>query len=831
MAATKEDLQALITLLNKVNKSLISIGKSSAKAFSDIGEPKNLKDLQTLEKSIDEINKSTKELSKTQKQEKQVKDQLVKVTQEELKFAKKIRDAKSKENKIRQENRLILSEANKKAKEQAKLSLGLVSAYAQESKRLNTLRNRYKDLAVQNKENSKEGQRLLKNITKLDSKLKSIDKSVGQNQRSVGNYTESIKDAAQQSGLFTREIAILNQIQGTLKALLKGVTTQTNADTIAKARNTTATASLTRGQRAFSLATNLGSKALKGFKIALASTGVGALVLALGGLVTFLTSTQRGADKLSQATAGITAAFEVLRDRISSIGEGLSLIFSGELEKGFQSLKDSFKGIGDEIEKDVLLATELETRLQKLRLETTAFVVEKARLRKEINKNRLIAEDENRTYEERIDALKTAFKLEEDIANQQQALLKEQIIANVQGGKDAESRAKAEALVNDVINGRTDLLIENLGAAESSVEDLEETNEIIAQLIEAQSQQYRKQKGELTRINGLERERRKNLEQIEQIEFRDKNQERLDEINEQLKQNAELEKAQKEYLARKSKNKVEEIENDTSLSDEANQKEIERLEALQQKEKELLDTSLQLTENFLKKRSDAKLKALDEELKGSEDQQNRLQDLANAGNENAVKSLAIAQKREAEIRKEQERELQRQKRIEAGLTAFKVFGAKTEAGDKNALGNTITDLSVLSAFIETLPTAFDGTIDTGNGGKIDNKGGFLSVLHPNERVVPKKDNIKMGGISNEKLSDIAQMYNKGLLIDVNKSINTSNGFESISELKRINETLINSNDVLRRELKRNRPIANNNTDVVEAIKDLKKSNKKHSIHG
>ena len=150
-------------------------------------------------------------------------------------------------------------------------------------------------------------------------------------------------------------------------------------------------------------------------------------------------------------------------------------------------------------------------------------------------------------------------------------------------------------------------------------------------------------------------------------------------------------------------------------------------------------------------------------MSASQNQQKRLQDLADKGSEEAAISLDLAQKREAEIRREKQKEIQQQKLVEAGLTAFKVYGAKTEAGDPNALGNTLTDLTTLSTFLKTLPTAFDGVVDTGKGGDVDNKGGFLSVLHPNERVVPKKDNIKMGGISNEKAADIIEMYNKGLL--------------------------------------------------------------------
>ena len=80
---------------------------------------------------------------------------------------------------------------NKTLKEQAKLELGLVSAYDKESKKLNELRKRYKDLAVQNRETTKEGRNMLDQITQLDNKLKGIDSKVGQYQRSVGNYSKA----------------------------------------------------------------------------------------------------------------------------------------------------------------------------------------------------------------------------------------------------------------------------------------------------------------------------------------------------------------------------------------------------------------------------------------------------------------------------------------------------------------------------------------------------------------------------------------------------------------------------------------------------------------
>jgi TP901 family phage tail tape measure protein len=76
----------------------------------------------------------------------------------------------------------------KEIKEQEQLT----NVYKRESKQLNDLRNSYKNLAAQNKANTKEAKAMLVQITKLDTKLKGIDKTVGQSQRNVGNYKSAL---------------------------------------------------------------------------------------------------------------------------------------------------------------------------------------------------------------------------------------------------------------------------------------------------------------------------------------------------------------------------------------------------------------------------------------------------------------------------------------------------------------------------------------------------------------------------------------------------------------------------------------------------------------
>ena len=110
------------------------------------------------------------------------------------------------------------------------------------------------------------------------------------------------------------------------------------------------------------------AKAMFGtIKAGILSTGIGALLIAFGSLVTYFTSTKRGADQLSVILAGLGAAFNVVRDRIVLVGEAISLAFSGKWVQAGEKIKESVGGIIDEIKKEVAVMTALEKRVKALK--------------------------------------------------------------------------------------------------------------------------------------------------------------------------------------------------------------------------------------------------------------------------------------------------------------------------------------------------------------------------------------------------------------------------------------------------------------------------------
>tara|TARA_R110002020_G_scaffold282800_1_gene498450 strand:- start:1118 stop:3040 length:1923 start_codon:yes stop_codon:yes gene_type:complete len=162
-------------------------------------------------------------------------------------------------------------------------------------------------------------------------------------------------------------------------------------------------------------------------KAGIASTGIGVLLLAFGSLVTYLTSTKEGMDKLNVVIAKVSAAFKVIKDRISGLGKIISNVFSKSLSETLTDVKENFEGIGEEMKKETKLAGELTKATHKLRDAENDFKVKKAETRKEIEKARLLAEDETKSAQERLVALRKALDLEQETSDEEVEMAKERL--------------------------------------------------------------------------------------------------------------------------------------------------------------------------------------------------------------------------------------------------------------------------------------------------------------------------------------------------------------------------------------------------------------------
>ena len=138
-------------------------------------------------------------------------------------------------------------------------------------------------------------------IDKLEKSLSELNKENEVTQKEVNKTNEKLAQQEKQTGLSTKALVSMS-------------------DQLKMAGNRVNVFGVGLGD----MASNLGKvsigtggfiKKLKLLKVAIVSTGVGALVLALGSLVTFFTKTQRGADMVSKAMAGISAGVSAPIDR------------------------------------------------------------------------------------------------------------------------------------------------------------------------------------------------------------------------------------------------------------------------------------------------------------------------------------------------------------------------------------------------------------------------------------------------------------------------------------------------------------------------------------
>ena len=191
--------------------------------------------------------------------------------------------------------------------------------------------------------------------------------------------------------------------------------------------------------------------------------------------------------------------------------------------------------------------------------------------------------------------------------------------------------------------------------------------------------------------------------------------------------------------------------------------------------------------------ADKRIKKIDEEIKKAEERQNRYAELAKAGNINAQQSFAVEAKLIAEQNRRKEKLEKQKQRVQLASDATVAYIRNAEDPDvKNPLLKTFSDITLLTQFIQNLPFFESGTEDTGKTGNgIDGKGGFLSVLHPNERVMTKQQNAMIGDISNDELAKVASLHRSGEMLNGSGAVQIESGWNTKEVVKRL-ESLENT---------------------------------------
>lgn len=369
---------------------------------------------------------------------------------------------------------------------------------------LSNLTAEYDALSKADRENAEIGGVLKDRINEVTDALKGAEEETQRYYRNVGNYKNAIIEAANANIPFVQQINQLVTGLGGLGSYLTGVKNE---------------------MIAVSTATSGVTKALKLLKVALVSTGIGAIVVALGSLVSYLSQTQVGIELANKVMASLGATVNVLIDRLSMLGSALVNLFTGNFKKAGEDAINIFKGMGSEIVEETKLAWELADVLNEIDKREVMLSMSRAANRAEIEKLKKAADDTTLSTQERIKAAERAAKIEQDDLKLQQQLA-EARLANTLGYKEMNNE------VIDIINrikegsATADEIINELGMSRKNIEDLKEFREQYVQLQELQEDSYGRQTELQNTLNSIRQEgadktkelREKELEEVRKAE-------------------------------------------------------------------------------------------------------------------------------------------------------------------------------------------------------------------------------------------------------------------------------------------------------------------------
>ena len=212
-------------------------------------------------------------------------------------------------------------------------------------------------------------------------------------------------------------------------------------------------------------------------KAGIMSTGIGALIIAVTSLMAAFKRSEKGQEQFQRIMAGIGAVTNQLMDTVADLGETIIAAFTNPMKalKSFKDglfnffkdplgstiavvskTKDAVKDFVDETSKEVDAMVAVTTARQKAHHIQRQLQIDRAKADREINDIRLQAEDrENKSATERIELLRKAQAIEEEITNKEirakRILIEAQKEEMAQGKNTIEDKDKLAQLEAELI--------------------------------------------------------------------------------------------------------------------------------------------------------------------------------------------------------------------------------------------------------------------------------------------------------------------------------------------------------------------------------------------
>lgn len=758
MKPLQDELIATIQILNTMDADLLSIAKSLKKALSE----NTGNSTKALKEQTEAIRQSKEAMTLKEIQTKQ----LIKI---QTAFAASTTDL-AKETEA---ERLKLQESNRELKENAKLTSEQIGAYDKASIKLNQMTKAWKNLAIVQKENSVEGKALKKQIDELDSTLKRVDASTGKFNRNVGNYGGAISGVRMQFNQLSREVpSTINNLSSMFLAFSNNLPMMSDAVANLRKENEMLKAS---GQ---------------------ATTPVWKAVA--GAFFSFGTALSVGITLLTVYGA------EVVNGIKSMLG---FTVATKEQEEAMKKHAQTIESINEEQAKNTL---SIETLVDVINDENNSNKIKKQAY---LDLQKLIPELTNLTYEQatsqdllnsavarqiRLIELKAKFEIYQDeivsqikteIANQRKSDA-EKIAQLAKEKLEIDERERLSAKSSAVIFTLYDR--ERRIAIDEEIKTLKLSSKEKAALVQA----------EILDIERLGTEAKNDAKKKKYVQTQD-TKDRMGMYEEYIKffehvqkkgldlsvqyakllkekdlaENAQLIDTQKQH--QDAQNKLFEIGKKNRLKAKEN-------EAKQ--EADLLRSATNILQNSAKKQLEITNNKIDRELQANQRRISELRDMSQRGVQDANNNLAFEERKQAELEAKRIKAQKNAKKQEIIFAGLKAYSSNVEKNPQTALVTTLKDLTLLTSALASLPTFIEGTENIGKSlGKpqLSGKDGYVVRVDGDERVLSPSQNKVIGDMSNDELTNLANLHNKGLLSVANFGVPMS---RHIVDDRLLNET-------------------------------------------
>jgi hypothetical protein len=214
-------------------------------------------------------------------------------------------------------------------------------------------------------------------------------------------------------------------------------------------------------------ASNKAAVAFKLMKTVLISTGIGALVVALGSLVAYFQKSGEGADKFARILAQVKSVVNNVIDRLAIFGKGIFEIATGKFKQGWETMRTAFKDIGTEIKEDWKASGQLADAWDALEDREIALINSLEERKAKAAELRLLAKEETEDQKKKLSLIqqaesiiKSVYADEVSLAQERFNLTKKQIALAASDPTDEQRRqlAELEAEINSLLRQQSEEL-------------------------------------------------------------------------------------------------------------------------------------------------------------------------------------------------------------------------------------------------------------------------------------------------------------------------------------------------------------------------------------